>query len=444
MAATDDRYAQHAAHVARTYDDALRDAGYDRVIVFSGVERMRPFDDTAYPFTATAHFRWWVPLNDPGCAVVHTRGEAPMLFHLQPTDFWHAPPGALAPMIASAFEVHTAHDAGDLTRFVDPARRTAWLGEADQVPEAFADTVDVNPPQLVRPLNFARGTKTAWELERLREASDRAARGHLAARQAFLDGASEYEIHQRYLVATEHTDADLPYPSIVALNEHAATLHYQHRERARSATAARTFLLDAGATAAGYASDITRTWVRDETTPFAALLAAMERLQQAICAEVSAGKDFVQLHLLTHERLAGVLRDAGLVADMTPEATIETGVTSTFFPHGLGHLLGLQVHDVGGFQPKPGGGRIAPPQAHPFLRLTRTLAENQVVTIEPGLYFIPSLLEALRASPQSSHINWPLVDSLVPFGGIRIEDDVVATRGGHENLTRTAFAAIAV
>ncbi|MEO0974322.1 MAG: M24 family metallopeptidase, partial [Pseudomonadota bacterium] len=226
------------------------------------------------------------------------------------------------------------------------------------------------------------------------------------------------------------------------LNENGAILHYQLRERV-APTDSRTFLIDAGAMVAGYASDITRTYLADgaKASPFAALLEAMDALQLALCAQVTPGCAYVDLHLDCHHRLGEVLRASGILHGLSAEAAVASGITRTFFPHGLGHFLGLQVHDVAGFQHAPQGDRVAPPQEHPFLRLTRTLQANEVVTIEAGLYFIPMLLATLRASEAGQHVDWSLVDALTPYGGIRIEDDVVATAHGPRNLTREAFAA---
>ena len=136
--------------------------------------------------------------------------------------------------------------------------------------------------------------------------------------------------------------------------------------------------------------------------------------------------------------LARILREHGLIR-MTPESAVETGVTSAFFPHGLGHPIGLQVHDVAGFQASERGGSIARPEGHPYLRMTRVLEPGMVVTIEPGLYFIDMLLDELREKPVTKDIDWAKVDVFRPYGGIRIEDDVICTDEAPENLTRNAF-----
>jgi len=147
------------------------------------------------------------------------------------------------------------------------------------------------------------------------------------------------------------------------------------------------------------------------------------------------------VHLEAHRRTAAVLREADLIRCGAEEA-VAAGVTSVFLPHGIGHLLGLEVHDVGGFMLNPDGGEIPRPPGHPYLRLTRVLEDGFVVTMEPGIYFIEQLLAAARADGRGRYINWSRVEALAPFGGIRIEDDLAVTANGCENLTREAFGAL--
>jgi len=234
-------------------------------------------------------------------------------------------------------------------------------------------------------------------------------------------------------------EQELPYNSIIALNEGGAVLHYQILQR-QAAAERRSLLIDAGAEFAGYASDITRTY-SFEDTDFAALIARMDDVQQSLCSSVHAGVDWRDIHMSAHRLVSELLHDADIIKCDADEA-VETGVSSVFLPHGIGHLLGLQVHDVGGLMRSAEGGEIPRPEGHPYLRLTRVLESGFVVTMEPGIYFIDQLLDAARAYPRGAKINWQRVEQFRPFGGIRIEDDLVAGADGCENLTRDAFSAL--
>jgi Xaa-Pro dipeptidase len=215
-------------------------------------------------------------------------------------------------------------------------------------------------------------------------------------------------------------------------------LHYQHLER-RTPRPLRSFLIDAGAQFRGYAADITRTYAA-EAGPYADLIAATDEAQLLLCEEIVPGRDYREVHLTAHRLLGDVLHRAGVLS-VPGDAAVELKLTSVFFPHGIGHLLGLQVHDVGGVQGDAEGRERKRPEGHPYLRLTRMLEPGVVVTIEPGIYFIDSLLAAAHEDTRRQYIDWALVEKLRPYGGIRIEDDVVTTSGRPENLTRDAFAA---
>jgi Xaa-Pro dipeptidase len=167
----------------------------------------------------------------------------------------------------------------------------------------------------------------------------------------------------------------------------------------------------------------------------------MDEMQQSLCAGVRAGVDWRDVHLRAHQLTGELLRNADIIKCEADEA-VATGITSVFLPHGIGHLLGLEVHDVGGFMRAPEGGDIPRPEGHPFLRLTRVLQSGFVVTMEPGIYFIDQLLEAARADKRASKINWSRVAEFRPFGGIRVEDDLAVTATGCENLTRDAFGVV--
>jgi len=438
MTVADSLYPAHLQYVMGALQAAMTEAGLEGLVIEAGRLRLAFQDDQAYPFRPNPWYLWPAPAPPaPGSLLLIRNNELPELLLVLPQDYWHMPPQL--PRAAWTRHIHVVPlpDAETaLQRVMAFQGRTAWLGES---PSPRTDW-SANPPRLIAQLELARSCKSPYELQCMRGASVRGARGHVAAEQAFRQGGSEFDIHLAFLAATQQNEPDLPYGNIVALNEHAATLHYQLRDTTAPAQH-RSLLIDAGATSAGYASDITRTWAA-AGGDFADLIDGMERLQQQLCREVQGGVDWRELHLRAHHLVAGLLKDAGVLATSAEEA-VALGISSVFLPHGLGHLLGLQVHDVGGFRAQADGEVIPRPAGHPALRLTRRLVPGMVVTVEPGLYFIDSLLDALRAGPHARRVNWALVEALRPFGGIRIEDNVVVGDPHSENLTRAAFADLA-
>ncbi len=200
-------------------------------------------------------------------------------------------------------------------------------------------------------------------------------------------------------------------------------------------------MIDAGAQFRGYASDITRTYAAAPGL-YAELIKALDAAQLRLCQEIVAGRDYREVHLSAHRILGDVLLEIGLTK-LPGQAALEQGVTSVFFPHGIGHLLGLQVHDVGGVMGDVQGGERKRPEGHPYLRLTRMLEPGVVVTVEPGIYLIDSLLRAAHEDARRAHIDWAMVEELRPYGGVRIEDNVATTAAAPENMTRDAFAKLA-
>jgi len=432
----------HLGELCRRTDAALQAGACDGLVAYSGRPRYAFQDDRPYPFVANPHFKHWAPVTDaPDCFVEYTPGSRPQLIFHQPADYWHRPPQLPAGDWQRAFDIHVLRDVAAARELLGLQRgRRAFIGEWQ--PE-FDDWgfAAVNPPELLARLHYARAAKTPYELECMRRASLLAARGHVAARAAFLGGGSEYDAHMAYCAAAGVREEELPYGNIVAFDEGGAVLHYQHLERRRDVPR-RSFLIDAGAQFRSYAADITRTWSGGDAE-FSGLVDAMDGLQRDLCAGIRPGRDYREVHLEAHRRIGALLHDAGIVRCDAATAVAER-VTSVFFPHGIGHLLGLQVHDVAGLAADPSGARELPrPDGHPFLRLTRTLEPGFVVTVEPGIYFIDLLLDEARADGRGRHIDWPAVERLRPFGGIRIEDDVACTAGEPENLTREAFAALA-
>ncbi len=432
-------YRAHITVLKLRHDQAMEAAGFDHAVIFAGAQHIAIFDDYLYPFKVNPHFKWWVPVVDnPHCMLVYTPGEKPRLVFYQPVDYWYKPADTPSGWWVPPFNIEMMRTPEEARKFIPTSGRTAFIGEWDEAFQSWGK-LEPNPEALLNRLHYDRAWKTEYEIECIRGANDAGARGHVAAEHAFREGESEFEIHLEFLRGTLQAEEELPYANIIALNEHGSVLHYvQHIRERQGKERIYSFLIDAGAQFNGYASDITRTY-SERKDEFRDLIHAMDAMQQSVCAEVKPKVNYPDLHQLAHRKIAKILEDFRFVKDLDADGIVEKRISSTFFPHGLGHFLGLQVHDVGGFQKDALGACIPKPEGHPYLRLTRVVEPSHVFTIEPGLYFIEPLLAELKNSDNAKYINWPRVDSFRKFGGIRIEDDVVVTENGHENLTREAF-----
>ncbi len=444
-----DYYTAHVAEMQKRWEAAMEAENLQAVLVHSGTPLISFQDDYEYAFRPNPNFLAWLPLTHHHDSALLVRpGRKPCVFFYQPEDFWYLAPADPESWWADCFDIQRVNQAdgwrrgllSKLNGLSFGIRDVAAIGDAPSLAGSFDDD-RINPPGLVSRLQVARTCKTAYEVSCIREASRLAVGAHVEAERAFREGESEFRIHQRYLGACEHTDAELPYNNIVALNSHGSVLHYQGRDRAVP-DPLHSFLIDAGCTVNAYAADITRSYAAHQAgncdEGFAELVAAMDTMQQGLVEAVRSGLDYRQLHLQAHQDIAVILESCGIIRVAAEEA-VATGLSSVFYPHGLGHFIGLQTHDVAGLIDNQGQ-PIARPEGHPMLRLTRVLEAGNVLTIEPGLYFIEPLLQQWKTDGDAAAIDWDRVEALKPCGGIRIEDNLLVTVGGNENLTREAFA----
>lgn len=412
----------------------------DYLVVPSGAPIRVYQDDMDYPFKSSFLFRTYLPLTelaDSYLVIGHT--GKPTLVYYQPVDFWHTPAEDPSGFWSDVFDIQIITEFEQAIRFFpENNQRTALLGEHTRLTQKLTD-VQENPTALINAIYWQRAYKSEYEIACLKLANEKAAIAHKAAEHAFREGKSEQQIHLAYVEATGMMEHQMPYGNIVALNKHCSILHYMECQSVKP-TQSKSFLIDAGVTANGYHSDITRTYsfADDE---FAELIIAMDTMQLACIESIKTDQNYSDLHFSAHLEIAKIIKQFGFV-DLDPESIVETGISSTFFPHGLGHLIGLQVHDVGGQFADMTGKANPPPRQHPFLRATRKMECNMAYTIEPGLYFIESLLKKHRDSQHNQAFNWQKIESFKPYGGIRIEDDIVVKDDKVINLTREAFALI--
>jgi Xaa-Pro dipeptidase len=429
-------YVDHVAFLRGRYAVVLEEQGWDAVVIHSGALAPRStFDDQFWPLRAVPHWLHWLPLNEPDCALVVRPAVRPTLVRIATRGFWETPVMPETGAFLDVFDTLEVESIDEMADNVPKGGRVAFVGELAARAAHWGIGGDaVCPGPLMRALDELRVVKTPYEVECLAEANRRAQAGHDALRAAFAArDASELDLHLLYLQATVQDDADTPYKNIVALGPNAATLHHVAYGRTAFPRSAESLLVDAGATCRGYGADVTRTWIKGHGATadlFRHLVASLDVMQRALCDAVETGSPYEGLHDDSHVRLATILREIGLLRGSTEEL-VERGVTRAFFPHGLGHSLGLQTHDV--------GCALRPPRkVNPFLRNTTNVTEGQVFTIEPGVYFIGALLDPLRAGSERDLVDWRAVDALAPLGGVRIEDDIHVVGAGVpvRNLTR--------
>jgi Xaa-Pro aminopeptidase len=287
--------------------------------------------------------------------------------------------------------------------------------------------------RLSEAISESRRTKDPAELEFMRLAAAASHRGHLAgialARPGMTERELQIEIEAEFFRAGSPRTA---YGSIVGSGPNGAILH--STPAARRLRDGDIVLVDAGAEIAGYASDVTRTF------PVASRFTGIQRdlyqlvhdVQAAAIADVRPGQEFRELHLDACRRIARGLVDLDILRG-NPDDLVQRDVHAIFFPHGLGHMLGLATHDAGGCL---AGRERSNRFGLKYLRADLPLEPGYVVTIEPGIYFIETLLtDPARRQDFADAINWDRVDRLLDFGGIRIEDDILVTGSGAEILS---------
>ena len=280
-----------------------------------------------------------------------------------------------------------------------------------------------------------RRPKDEHELGLLRRAAAATAHGYEHICEHLRTGISERALQIEMEAAFFRAGADRTgYATIAGGGPNAAVLHFSPTNRA--VREGEFVLIDAGAEVERYVCDVTRTWVAGTPSTFqrelhAIVLSAEERA----IARCVPGVEWREIHLAAVVDLTAGLVELGFMRG-TPEALVEQAAHTLFFPHGIGHMVGLGVRDASGTA--PGRPRSTDP-ALKNLRCDLPLEAGYVMTVEPGLYFIPPLLrDPARRERFREAVNWEKVDAHMHIGGVRIEDNIVVRADGPpEVLTAT-------
>ncbi|KAG0296721.1 hypothetical protein BGZ98_000852 [Dissophora globulifera] len=339
-------------------------------------------------------------------------------------------------------ELHNKYEADDIRWSIDllaavneSGASTLYVLRQEDAPAGV--NLTINADVLRDAIVTARMYKSPFEIEAMRKINHISSNAHVALMKAAKNTHSEIELDALFRYETARFGARAQaYEPIVGVGANAATLHYGRNSASFNGNRDQLCLVDAGAEQGCYASDITRTfplsgkYTGDAKTVYEIVL----RMQKAVLEALKPGVQWEDMHRLASTvAVEGLLKAGVLKSEFTVEELLQKHVDGVFFPHGLGHMIGLDVHDVGGY-PK-GVERIQAPGLR-YLRMRRALEPGFVVTVEPGVYFVKFILDAARNDAEiSKYIHWDVADRFSKVGGVRIEDCVVITETGIDNLT---------
>jgi len=328
---------------------------------------------------------------------------------------------------------------GNNVHFIPPYRAEIKLLLEELTGIKASDLVNKGSLGLINALVGMRSVKDKFEIEEIEKACETGYMMHVAAMKMTKPGMMEQEIAGNIEGIAHAYGGGPAFPTI--LTQNGQTLH--NHDHSFQLEKGRLMIVDAGADSNGhYASDFTRTipvggkFSQKQLEIYNIVLKA----NNTATSLIKPGETYLSIHLKIAEVIASGLKDLGLMKGNVKEAVMN-GAHALFFPHGLGHMMGLDVHDMENY------GQIHVGYDHEirpidqfgtaYLRLGRRLQEGFVITNEPGLYFIPALIEKwYNEKINHEFINFDQVKKYLDFGGIRLEDDILVTATGSKILGR--------
>jgi len=416
------------------------------ILLLGNGERARNLPMNALPFRQDSSFLYFTGCDQPDAAALIDRDGTTVFLPEPPPDdvLWHGPSPSLEErrqalgvdrvLPASALEQTLSGKSPRTLAVSDPARNA--LGQRlGGRPLSFAG--EHGDPDLVKAIIELRRPKSSEELDELRRAAAATEAAFKAVMSATRPGTHERSLATLFKAVLGLHGCVPGYSPILTVR--GEVLH--NHDHVHPITGGELLLLDGGGEVdTGYTVDVTRTWPTSgrfeprQRTVYDVVLAS----QHAAIQACRPGVRYREVHDTACRVLARWLIDEGLLRCSVDEA-LETGAHGVFYPHGTGHHLGLDVHDLENF----GDLSSYPPgQSRPRqfgtrnLRLDLPLEVDWVVTVEPGLYFVPAILaDASLRESLGRRVDWDKAQEWVGFGGIRIEDDVWVTDKEPEVLT---------
>lgn len=415
---------------------------FDGSALFSaGYAPPKNYAGNPFPFRASSHFLYFVGRPIEGAHCVVRDGEWTVFVDPPDDDdaLWHGPAPSLAELakqlgcaVRPKSELSAA--ARGAATLAAPDLRTR--AEQSSLLDRDVSNASDADGRLADAVIALRSVHDEAAIAELRTAAEATHAAHVAGMAATHVGAFEYEVSAAMEYALAKRGMSTAYSSIVTV--HGEVLHNHHHDG--QCVAGDLLLADVGAeTAGGFAGDVTRTWPVNgkysatQREIYQVVLASQERS----IAAVKPGARYRDVHLEACLALTEGLVELGILRG-EPSALVEQGAHALFFPHGVGHLLGLDVHDMEDLGDRAGyapGRKRSEQFGLGYLRLDRDLEAGMAVTIEPGFYQVPAILEGARFATLRERMNADVLAKFADVRGIRIEDDVLVTASGREVLT---------
>ncbi|ODV77163.1 X-Pro dipeptidase [Suhomyces tanzawaensis NRRL Y-17324] len=429
---------QHARNVQAHLAQKLGPKGQDASFFMSGEDLVyHQYCDQTKPMRQNRYFYYLSGVDIPGSHVLFLGKKDHLTIYLPNIDYedvmWSGMPLSLEEA-AKKFDADEVKYVSDLEADLKAVGSEILTTDINDFNKKFSTFLSEGNKDFFYALDESRLIKDEYEIELMREAARITDNCHLAVMSAIPIETNETHIHAEFTYhALRQGSKHHAYDPICCSGPSCSTLHYVKNDDEIEPTK-KSILIDAGAEWSCYAADVTRCfpingdWTKEHLEIYNAVL----KMQQVTMAMIKPGASWDDIHLQAHKVLIEEFLKLGIFkSEFSAQELFDSKVSARFFPHGLGHLLGMDTHDVGGYP-----NYEDPDPLLQYLRLRRPLLKGMVLTDEPGIYFSPFLLEdTLKDETKVKYINKDVLDKYWYIGGVRIEDDLLITEDGFENLT---------
>lgn len=424
---------QHALNVKTHLRTKIPNLSNHALFLSGSIQESDKYSDSAKPFKQERYFYYLTGCNIPGSHVFYDLNKEELVLFLPEVDqddvMWSGLP----------LSIKEAEEKFDVDKVVYETEIDSYLTKYDinltpdinVANKQYRNFLESDDKKLFYALDESRLIKDDYEIALMRKAAKITDNCHLAVMSALPIETNETHIHAEFVYhAIRQGSKHQAYDPICCSGPNCGTLHYVKNDDELGTK--QSILIDAGAEWENYASDVTRCFpiTGEWTKEHLEIYEAVREMQFKTMELIKPGVEWDELHLLAHKILIEKFLELGIFKGDKQEIW-ESGVSATFFPHGLGHLLGMDTHDVGGYPNYDDAD-----EKLRYLRLRRPLQKGMVVTDEPGIYFSPFLIEAgFKDANKKRFVDEQVMKKYLPVGGVRIEDDILVTENGFENFT---------